>query len=60
MHCQNGKYRPVFLKFLQDIYTGRDKPTTLLDVTGQSFAELDHQYRQYVEEAWGKNSPARN
>jgi hypothetical protein len=59
MQYQNSKYRAAFLKFLQDIYTGRDKPTTLLSVTGQSFAELDHQYRQYLQEAGGGDSPAR-
>ncbi len=48
MHYQDGIYRPALMKYLQLVYAGRDKPTTLQEVTGQSFAELDKQYREYL------------
>ncbi len=48
MHYQDGIYREALIKYLQLIYAGRDKPTTLQEVTGQSFAELDKQYREYL------------
>ncbi|WP_168205438.1 DUF1570 domain-containing protein [Bythopirellula goksoeyrii] len=48
MHYEDGIYRPALMKYLQLIYAGRDKPTTLQEVTGQSFAELDKQYREYL------------
>lgn len=48
MHYQDGSYRPALMKYLQLVYAGRDKPTTLQEVTGQSFAELDKQYREYL------------
>ncbi len=49
MHYRDGIYRPALLEFLQLVYAGRDKPTTLQDVTEVSFADLDAQYREYLE-----------
>ena len=48
MHYQDGIYREPLIKYLQLVYAGRDKPTTLQEVTGQSFAELDEQYHEYL------------
>ncbi len=50
MHYHDGKYRPALMKLLQFVYAGRDKPTTLAEVTGQSFADLDQQYQEFLEE----------
>ena len=49
MHYEKGKYRSALAKTLQLLYAGRDKPSTLADQTGQNFAELDRQYRQFLE-----------
>jgi hypothetical protein len=49
MHYRDGLYRPALMEFLQLVYAGRDKPTTLQELTGVSFAELDAQYKEYLE-----------
>ncbi len=49
MHYRDGVYRPALMEYLRLVYAGRDKPTTLQEVTGVSFAELDAQYREYLE-----------
>jgi len=50
MHGQEGQYRAALVKLLKLIYTGRDKPTSLQQLTGQDFAVLDRQYREFLEE----------
>jgi hypothetical protein len=50
MHYRDGLYRPALMEFLRLVYAGRDKPTTLEELTGVSFAELDSQYREYLTE----------
>jgi hypothetical protein len=50
MHYRGGIYRPALMEYLQLVYAGRDKPTTLEEVTGASFADLDAQYREYLTE----------
>ena len=54
VHGREGEYRPALVKLLQLIYTGRDKPNSLEQLTGRSFAELDRLYREYLE---GLKSP---
>ena len=49
MHGRNGQYRPALVKLMQEIYAGRDKATSLQDLTGQSFTELDNQYLEFLE-----------
>lgn len=51
MHYDNGRYRDALIAYLVAVYTGRDHPATLMQLTGASFAELDRQYRQFVETA---------
>jgi len=48
MHYEGGIYRPALIETLQNIYAGRDKPTTLQEQTGRSYAELDGQYLEYL------------
>lgn len=50
MHHQDGVYRPALVKLLQLLYAGRDQASTLETLTGRSFAELDREYRRYLEE----------
>lgn len=49
MHYRDGKYRPAFMEYLRLVYAGEDKPTTLQEVTGTSYAELDAQYREFLQ-----------
>ncbi len=49
MQFEQGKYRPALVQTMQLLYAGRDEPSTLADLTGQSFAKLDREYRQYLE-----------
>ena len=49
MQYQQGIYRPALVEMLQHLYAGRDKVSTLEELTGQSFTDLDRQYRQYLE-----------
>jgi len=49
MHHQDGVYRPALVKLLQLLYAGGDQPSTLEGLTGRSFAELDREYRLYLE-----------
>jgi len=49
MHAQAGKYRPALVKLLQLLYAGGDQVSTLEDLTGSSFEQLDREYRQYLE-----------
>lgn len=55
VHGREGEYRSALVKLLKLIYTGRDKPNSLQELTGRSFADLDQQYREYLE---GLGSPA--
>lgn len=49
MQYQDGVYRPALVKTLQLLYAGRDQPSTLVDLTGRAFEELDLEYRRYLE-----------
>ncbi len=49
MHYQEGVYRPALVGTLQRLYAGRDRAGTLEDLAGRSFAELDREYRGFVE-----------
>ncbi len=49
MQFEQGKYRPALVQAMQLLYAGRDEPSTLADLTGQSFANLDREYRRYLE-----------
>ncbi len=50
VHGQEGSYRPALVKLLQLIYQGRDQADSLEQLTGQSFAELDRQYLDFLRE----------
>jgi hypothetical protein len=51
MHHEGGRYRDPLMSYLAAIYSGRDRATTLAELTGQSFGTLDEQYRAFVEDA---------
>ena len=50
MDGRQKQYRSALVQLLQDVYAGRDKATTLEKLTGQKFAALDRQYRQFLEQ----------
>jgi hypothetical protein len=49
----NGRYRDALVAYLALVYSGQDDLATLSRLTGQTYAELDKQYRAFVE----ANSP---
>jgi hypothetical protein len=49
MHYRDGLYRPALMEYLRLVYAGQDKPTTLEEVTGVSFGELDAQYHEFLK-----------
>lgn len=49
MHFDNGRYRDALLGYLSEVYADTDRATTLSDLTGKSFGELDAEYRQFLE-----------
>lgn len=51
VHYDGGRYRDALVAYLSAVYSGADSPTLLAKLTGTSFAELDRQYREYLESA---------
>ena len=49
INFDGGRYRAPLVAYLSDIYQGRDRPGTLAEKCGKSDAELDGQYRQFIE-----------
>lgn len=49
VHGRDGAYRSALVELLQAIYAGHDKPNSLAELTGRSFAELDAEYREFLE-----------
>lgn len=47
----NGRYRDALVNYLRAIYTGQADAETLARLTGTRYAELDKQYRAYIESA---------
>jgi len=50
MDYDEGKYRPALVEYLQAVYLypGRDKRSTLTQVTGVEFEVLDREYHQFL------------
>jgi hypothetical protein len=49
MHYREGVYRQPLVQYLRAVYAGRDKLTTLIEVTGQRFEQLDEQYGDFLQ-----------
>lgn len=43
-----GRYRETLVDYLVAVYTHRDRPATLADLTQASYSELDADYRQFI------------
>ena len=49
MHTREGVYREPFVQYLLDVYAGRDNGASLAEATGQTSAELDRQYLEFLQ-----------
>jgi hypothetical protein len=49
VHYDGGRYRDALAAYLSDVYSGRDTPETLAQLTGASYHQLDQEYRQFME-----------
>jgi hypothetical protein len=47
----HDRYRDDLVSYLIAVYTGRDGPNTLAQLTGAGYAELDKQYHEFMEKA---------
>lgn len=43
-----GRYRPALGEYLLSVYTGRDRPGTLSELTGKPYDALDQEYRDWI------------
>jgi hypothetical protein len=44
-----GRFRDVLVDYLVALYTGRDRPDTLAQLTGSTFQQLDADYRAFLQ-----------
>lgn len=49
MHYDDGRYRDALVAYLSTIYSGRDSPLSLAQLTGTGHDILDRQYREFLE-----------
>ncbi len=52
-----GRYRDALVSYLSAVYSGRADHDTLGRLTGASYAELDRQYREYMEKGDTEKEP---
>src|SRR3569623_2114444 len=57
MHYDSGRYRDEMLAYLMAVYTGRDRASTLSELTGATYPALDRQYHEFLESP--ADAPAR-
>jgi len=48
LHAADGRYRAATMQYLVAVYTGRDRDSTLQELTGVEYAELDRHYERYL------------
>lgn len=49
IHFDQGQYRDALVGYLRQVYSGRDGPNTLPQLTEASYDELDAQYQEFIE-----------
>jgi hypothetical protein len=49
MDAEDGRYREPLVRYLNEVYAGRDNEQSLRHATGGSYDELDAAYRRYIE-----------
>ncbi len=50
IHYDGGRYRDALVAYLSAVYNGRDNPNTLAQLTGTPYADLDRQYRDFLQD----------
>lgn len=45
---QNGQYRDALAQILQDVYTGKNRITSIPQYTGQTYEELDKEFKTFI------------
>ncbi|MCA9102988.1 MAG: hypothetical protein KDA63_17640 [Planctomycetales bacterium] len=53
IHAERGRYRGALVDYLRLIYSGRDRPSALGELTGRTFSQLDEEYRTFLEDSQG-------
>jgi hypothetical protein len=48
MHGAEGKHREAAIQYLLAIYTGRDRPSSLQELTGEEYSKLDAEYAEMM------------
>jgi hypothetical protein len=51
MHHEGGRHRDALMAYLVAVYTGRDRPSTLAELLGVPYHELDRQYRTFLRDS---------
>jgi hypothetical protein len=49
MDADDGRYREPLVRYLNEVYSGRDNENSLRHAAGGSYDELDAAYRRYIE-----------
>jgi len=49
MHGEGGRYREATVDYLLAVYGGTDTPATLAEKAARPYAELDGEYKTYLE-----------
>jgi tetratricopeptide (TPR) repeat protein len=50
MHAHDGRYRDALIEYLVSIYVGEDRISTLAEVVGESYSDLDDDYRGFLKQ----------
>ncbi|MDZ4780122.1 MAG: hypothetical protein SGJ19_07720 [Planctomycetia bacterium] len=50
LHGLDGKYREAAMQYILAVYTGRDRATTLSELTETEYADLDRQYEAFIQQ----------
>jgi hypothetical protein len=61
MHAEEGRFRDIVSRYLQEIYRGTAKPDTLARVANSEYGDLDRKYREFLrgEAPANDKSPSR-
>ena len=49
MDAEDGRYREPLVRYLNEVYSGRDNENSLRHAAGGNYDELDAAYRRYIE-----------
>jgi hypothetical protein len=49
IHSDHGRYRDALVAYLVAVYSGRDTPSTLAELTGTPFSTLDERYQEFMK-----------